>query len=79
MIDLEAAPLDRAIFYQAEKVAHLQREVGAAAERVNQGFGAEALPFFGFSVAEWLEVLEADLLAAECDLETLKARRGALQ
>ena len=75
----DTASIDRAAYYQSEKVDRLREEITAARQRVQQGFGAEVLPVFHITVADWLEMLEADLLEAECDLETLNAERGAMQ
>lgn len=79
MTGIEITSLDRASYYQACKVDQLREEVAAARQRVAAGHGAEPVLFFNCSVSEWLEVLEADLLAAECDLETLNVERGAVQ
>ena len=64
----------RAAFMQAERVNQLRAEVEAAEARVSAGFGAEVLPVFRMTVAEWLEVLRSDLLEAEADWEFLRAR-----
>lgn len=79
MSDLQMTSLDRAAHYQAAKVDQLREEVAAARQRVAAGLGAEPIPVFSCTTAEWLEILEADLLAAESDLETINAGRGAMQ
>lgn len=64
----------RAAFMLAERVKQLRAEVQAAEARVSAGFVAEVLPVFRMTLTEWLEVLRADLLEAEADLEFLRAR-----
>lgn len=64
----------RAAFNLANRVELLHAEIAAAEARVSAGFGAEVLPVFRMSGAEWLGVLRADLLEAEADLEFLRAK-----
>lgn len=71
---IETSSFERAFFYAAEKVQQLRQEVEAAEARVTAGFGAEVLFVFRMTVSEWLEVLRADLLEAEVELEFLRAK-----
>lgn len=63
----------RAAFYQANRVEQLREEVKAVEARVNAGFGAEVLPVFRVTTADWLDVLRADLLEAEGERAILVA------
>lgn len=67
-------PYQRAAVYLAERVRQLRAEIKGMEARVNEGFGAEVLPLFRISTADWLEILRADLLEAEGELEFLRAK-----
>lgn len=71
--------LDRAAYYQSEKVDRLQEEIAVARQHVQQGFGSALIPFFDVTMTEWLGMLEADLMEAEAILADLQAERGAMQ
>lgn len=70
----DLSPDQRAAFYLAENVKQLRAEVEVIEARVNAGFGAEMLPVFRMTTTDWLEVLRADLLEAEVNLEFLRAK-----
>lgn len=79
MSSISLTSTERAAIYQANKVDRLREEVANAREQVQAGLGGQMVLMFGVTVSDWLVVLEADLLAAEVDLEFLNAKRGAMQ